>query len=260
MASLMLMLDFPAAEKEPLLIGMVQVGIDYWGAVKNGHPGWEGWGGHGSGRKFHVVFAGVLLGDDEMASPTKAFPKVDFGEDDQTAYGDCWTGAKVVFAGHSGIHNDGSVPRMQWGPYEHLKPDQWKENGLNGSQSEAYRRANSSTSWVGQALVIRMLKAEKQWNHDAFFDYVDRWMFEDDKDFRVEINKSFPKLNLVGTGTWAFQGQAWEPFATEMWKLHRTDPGMPPTDGWKKPHDDSFYKAAMEKMKGKSAPAAQPAE
>ena len=44
MAGLMLMLDFPAAEKERLLIGVVQVGIDYWGAVRGGHPGLAGLG------------------------------------------------------------------------------------------------------------------------------------------------------------------------------------------------------------------------
>jgi len=74
MAGLTLMLDFPVAEKEPLLVGVVQTGIDYWGAVGNGHPGWEGWGGHGSGRKFPLVFAGLMLGDDKMASPARCFP------------------------------------------------------------------------------------------------------------------------------------------------------------------------------------------
>jgi hypothetical protein len=40
-----------------------------------------------------------------------------------------------------------------------------------------------------QALVLRAMKLEKPWNHDAFLDYVDRWMFEDDKPFRIEIAK-----------------------------------------------------------------------
>lgn len=249
MAGLMLMLDFPAGEKEALLIGIVQVGIDYWGAVKSGHPGWQGWGGHGSGRKFPIVLAGLLLGDEKMASPTRAFPNVNFGEDNQTAYGDCWTGAKVVFAGHSGIHADGSVPRRHWGPYEHLHPSKWDTDRMSSTTSEAYRRANSSTSWVGQALVIHMLKAETQWNHDAFFDYVDRWMYEEDQQFRREVGKVFPKSEIKDNQTWAIQGQAWEPFVKEMWERHRNDAGMPPTDGWKQKHDDSVYRAALEKMK-----------
>jgi len=235
MAGLMLMLDFPPEEKERLLVNVVQVGIDYWGAVRGGHPGWEGWGGHGSGRKFPIVFAGVLLGDDQMAAPTKAFPKVNFGEDNQTMYGDCWTGAKVCFAGHSGIHADGTIPRPKWGPYEHMHPSQWDKGGMRNMQSEAYRRANSSSSWPGQALVIRMLKAEPQWNHDAFFDYCDRWMYEDDKEFRPIIGKYFPKLNITDDKKWACQGQAWEKFVTKMWFKYRPTLEAP-IDGWKKPH------------------------
>ena len=36
-----------------------------------GHPGWKGFGGHGSGRKLPIVFAGLLLGDDELANINK---------------------------------------------------------------------------------------------------------------------------------------------------------------------------------------------
>jgi len=35
-AALLLCMDFPAEQKEPLLLNFVQVGIDYWGAVKSG--------------------------------------------------------------------------------------------------------------------------------------------------------------------------------------------------------------------------------
>ncbi|MFW6153939.1 MAG: hypothetical protein ACOC95_01865 [Planctomycetota bacterium] len=233
MGGLMLMCDYTPAEKEPLLINMIQVGIDYWGAVNNGHPGWQGWGGHGSGRKFPIVFAGLLLGDVKMASPTKSFPTCNFGEDNQTMYGDCWTGAKVVFAGHSGVHNDGSVPREKWGPYEHLHPSKWDQGNRT---SDAYRRANTSTSWVGQTLVLRLMDAEEAWGHDAFFDYVDRWMYEDATPFHREIDKHHGS-NLAGppaeTGYWYRQGQAWEPFVTDLWHMYRTMEGMPPTDGWK---------------------------
>jgi len=47
-------------------------------------------------------------------------------------------------------------------------------------RGEDYRRCCTSVAWVGQALAIRLLQAENYWNHDAFFDYVDRWMYEDD--------------------------------------------------------------------------------
>ena len=54
---------------------------------------------------------------------------------------------------------------------------------VDNMQSESYRRCCTSISWVGQALALHLLKAEKAWEHDAFFDYCDRWMHEDDKAF-----------------------------------------------------------------------------
>jgi len=223
MAGLILMLDVDPELKERLLINVVQVGIDYWGLVRNGHPGWQGWGGHGSGRKFPIVFAGLLLGDEEMAAPTKTFPKVEFGEDNQTMYGQGWTGAKALFAGHSGIQSaSGKIERPKWGPYEHLHPSEWTSSNF---QSEAYRRANTSSSWVGQALVIRLLKGEKYWQHDAFFDYVDRWMTEKDGDHRSEIMKHWPDAPLKDKDSWAHQGNTRDPFVKTMWTMYRTRSG-----------------------------------
>jgi len=238
-AGLLLCMDYNPQEKERLLLGFVQVGIDYWGLVKNGHPGWQGWGGHDSGRKFPIVFAGWVLGDEEMASPSKGFPKCEFGEDNQTRYGQSWTGATVVFAGHSGVSAaTGKPPRAAWGPYEHMRPADWDKPGQSNHQSEAYRRANTSCCWVGEALAARILKLEKQWGHDAFFDYVDRWMTEGDKEFRQEIGKSFPKDTAMvdESKNWYHQGYTGEAWIKEVWNKYRTAPGMPPTDGWKKPH------------------------
>ena len=219
MGGLMLMLDYKPQQKERLLINMVQVGIDYWGLVRNGHPGWQGWGGHGSGRKFPIVLAGILLGDDAMASPTRTFPKVEFGEDNQTMYGQGWTGAKALFAGHSGIQNaTGNAERPTWGPYEHLPPSQWTQGNCN---SECYRRANTSSAWIGQALVIRMLHGKESWNHDAFFDYVDRWMTEDDNPAVPVIMKSWPEVGLDNHDHWNWEGYTWEPFVKTMWTLYR---------------------------------------
>ena len=150
--------------------------------VRAGHPGWTGLGGHGSGRKLPIVFAGLLLGDERLANINKNFPKACFGEDEQTAYGDCWTGAKVVFTGHSGIDEATGIGRdtsgnQDLGPYEHTQPSTW--GARPGDQRKLPPQLHQH-GWVAQALALRLLHAEKAWNHDAFFDYVDRWMYEDD--------------------------------------------------------------------------------
>jgi hypothetical protein len=243
-SALLLCTDLKPAQKEPLLVNYVQVGIDLAGMVRAGHPGWTCWGGHGSGRKLPIVFAGLLLGDAQLADISLSYPKLSFGEDEQTAYGDCWTGAKVVFTGHSGIDaatGEGRSRGSGWGPYEHTPPSQWKE-GQN--TSESYRRCCTSVGWVAQALALRLMHAEKAWNHDAFFDYVDRWMYEDDATFVQTIKTATGRDH---NADWARQGQAWDAFVNEMWATYR--PTLPaPVDGWKQPHDDSNYRAAIEKM------------
>jgi len=251
--ALLLCTDFKPEQKEPLLVNYVQIGIDLGGMVRAGHPGWTGFGGHGSGRKLPIVFAGLLLGDEQLANIGKSFPKVSFGEDEQTAYGDCWTGAKVVFAGHSGIDAATGVGRSrgnEWGPYEHMPPSQWKA-GQN--TSEAYRRTCTSGGWVAQALALRLLHAEKAWGHDAFFDYEDRWMYEDDaasvKTLKEATGKDYDH-------EWSRHGWAWqekEAFVKEMWAKHR--PTLPaPTDGWKQKHDDTYYRTAIEKAQERKTP------
>jgi hypothetical protein len=242
-SALLLCTDLKPEQKEPLLVNFVQIGIDLGGMIRAGHPGWTGFGGHGSGRKLPIVFAGILFGDDELANINKSFPKASFGEDEQTAYGDCWTGAKVVFAGHSGIdaatgRGRNRVRHEPWGPYEHTPPSQWKD-GQN--TSESYRRCCTSVGWVAQALAVHLLSAEKFWQHDPFLDYVDRWMYENDSEF-VKIIKA--STGRDHDHEWSRQGQSWEPFVNEMWSKYRT--GLPaPTDAWKRQHDDSYYRAAV---------------
>jgi len=240
--ALLLCTDLPPEQKETLLVNFVQIGIDLGGMIRAGHPGWEGFGGHGSGRKMPIVFAGLLLGDEQLANVNASFPGASFGQDEQTAYGDCWTGAKVVFTGHRGINARTGVARPGTGPYEHKHPSEWT-GGDN--TSESYRRCCTSVGWVAQALALRLMKAEDAWNHDAFFDYVDRWMYEDDTEFVQTIKE---ETERDYSADWARQGQTWEEFVNDMWATHRTAPGMPPTDGWKKQHDDSYYRQAMEKL------------
>lgn len=246
-SALLLCSDLKPEEKEPLLINFVQIGIDLGGLVRAGHPGWTSYGGHGSGRKLPIVFAGLLLGDEELAHINRSFPKASFGEDEQTAYGKSWTGATVVFAGHSGIDQATGIARDRgngWGPYEHTPPSAWKDGQIT---SESYKRCCTSVAWVAQALALRLMHAEKAWDHDAFFDYMDRWMGENDADTVKQI-KAATKRDF--SPEWARQGQCWDDFVNEMWAKHRPELSAP-IDGWKQPHDDSYYVNAVEKGRGK---------
>jgi hypothetical protein len=224
-ASLILMTDLKPEEKEKLLLGIVQYGIDLWGVIRAGHPGWPAFGGHGSGRKWPIIFSGIMLGDEDMASPNIKYPMVKFGEDMQTMYDNCWTGAKVVYAGHLG--KDGDKVKTGWGSYEHLRPKDWPDSQSDHTGrgkieyiGETYRRCCTSHAWVGEALAARIMHAEKYWGHDAFFDYVDRWMTEDDTEsiriIKKETGKDF-------SAKFMRQKQAWDPFVMEMWSKYRNN-------------------------------------
>jgi hypothetical protein len=209
---LMLCCDFTPEEKETLLIRFVQLGVDLWGMVEAGHGGWSAHGGHHSGRKWPIVFAGIMLGDKDMTSPEAKYPKIVFQEDMQTMYGKSWTGADVVYAGHTGSRGDEGT--KGWGPFEHLHPSRWE-----AALGEGYRRCCTSVCWPGEALAARMLHAEQAWNHPAFFDYVDRWMIPDDEQLLAEL-----VAVTGGTGyaqPWTRQGQTWDDFVNEMWAAYR---------------------------------------
>ncbi len=239
-AGLLLMLNFPSAEKVKLTNYLVQYGIDLYGCLQAGY-GWPALGGHRSGRKFPIIFAGVLLNDAGMKNVSANYPDR-FGEDMQTmyikdlppagTYQHAWQGATAIYGGHLGVHPDGTPlsPGLN-GPYEQLQPRDWQILTPPGEQlGEAYRRCCTSTSWVGEALAMHLLKAENIWNHPAFFDYVYRWMTEDDADAVVKIKQqtSFDYtedfLRQKQTVHW-LQGQVSQPsFIDDMWKAYHRDP------------------------------------
>ena len=168
LAGLFLLLDLPPSlqpAQERLLIGFLQRGIDLWGLVRAGHPGWQAHGGHGSGRKWPIIFAGMLFDDPAMRTPNSSYPAVRFGEDMQTAlyasppYGPAWVGRNAIYTGHTGLWNGVPVSSdPAWGPYEHLPPNQWP-----GTLGEKYRRCCTSVAWIGQAFAARLMNAESYW-------------------------------------------------------------------------------------------------
>jgi hypothetical protein len=92
-----------------------------------------------------------------------------------------WQGATVIYGGHYGVHTDGTpVDSGLYGPYEQLQPRNWPLLTPTEQLGEAYRRCCTSMSWIGEALTMHLMGAENLWNYPAFFDYVVRWMCEND--------------------------------------------------------------------------------
>lgn len=233
-ASLLLTLNFPANQKVTLTNYFVQYGIDLYGCLQAG-VGWPAFGGHRSGRKLPIVFAGILLNDNGMKNVSTFYPN-QFGEDMQTVYVNqipggyqqAWQGATVIYGGHYGVNADGTpVSPGLYGPYEQLQPVDWPLINGNEQLGEAYRRCCTSVSWVGEALAIHLLHTENVWNHPAFFDYVDRWMMEDDTQAVADIEA---QTGFNYSQNWERQGQTryWlqgefpqYSFIDDMWNAYR---------------------------------------
>jgi len=214
-AGLLLMLNFPADQKVNLTNYLVQYGIDLYGCVQAGY-GWPAFGGHRSGRKFPIILAGILLNDSGMKNVSTTYPD-QFGEDMQTlyinqlppagTYQQAWQGATVIYGGHYGVHAADSSPVSAglYGPYEQLQPANWPILTPPGEQlGEAYRRCCTSVSWVGEALAAYLVNGRSTWNHPAFFDYVNRWMTEDDTQAVAEI---LAQSGYDYSANWERQGQ-----------------------------------------------------
>ncbi len=160
-AGLALLLKNP---DETLLYDYIQKGIDYYGVTQSDNKIWIANGGHDSGRKWPILFAGILLDHQGMRHVDAAFQ-----EDEQTYYGKGFKGQTVLWSIRPGTPN---------GNHEETDPATWDTSGKginNGTRAENYRKLNGPT-WIGQALAARLMGATGFWNHPAFFDYVDRWV------------------------------------------------------------------------------------
>lgn len=203
----LLLLDYNAADSEPLLINVVQTGIDLYAMAQNG-TNWPADGGHANGRKWLILFAGIMLDNAAMQAVN-----AEFGEDDQTYYGS------------TASANVGQTYVAYWGKNctsaytvtcSGSGTKDCRVTARNADGCQDYRNCCTSYAWVGEALAIRILNAKTLWNHGAFFDYVDRWM-------------GYGNDPEVGSGDFVQPGSTSAPFIKTMWNTYRAAYEGPPT-------------------------------
>jgi len=163
-ALLQLQLDYTPAQKEFLLVRLVQWGLDQYGYYANGGTTLPD-GGHKHGRKAMVLLAGYVLGDAGILSVASGVNN--FQEDQTTFY--------VSQADIDRTLNEGNIPYEQsdlglseWGIRHSTNPEQ-----DNKDWGAPYRNV-VGPSLVGHALTANMLGITPEWNNAAFFDYIDR--------------------------------------------------------------------------------------
>jgi hypothetical protein len=77
----------------------------------------------------------------------------------------------------------------------------------------------TGSAWIGTALAARYMHAVQLWGHDAYFDYVERWMSTSES--KLDDMKLRPKE----------ESKAYDLFVTEMWNAYRKNAPEQPNSG-----------------------------
>ena len=195
-AAVLLHLDYTDAQKFPLLINFVQLGIDIYSYIESGAKGWPPDGGHSNGRKWPILFAGIMLdyapmknigqksGDYLYSTGYGAGnPPPDylhFGEDGQTFY---VAQADIDITNSASWNPD--KRNINYAPYtrDMLGMPEWGirhstlPNTSDASWTAEYRSIYCGPpSWAGTALAAYFMNAKALWNNNAHFDFVDRYV------------------------------------------------------------------------------------
>ncbi len=222
-AGLMLNLEFTDKQKETLLVRFVQLGIDLNGIIQaGGKNSWRPAGGHTQGRKWPILFAGYMLDDQAMKNIGKKsgdyayrdgdrLPKlpadyIQFNEDGQTFYvsrkdvertnSKRWKpDYRNVKKGQTAPYTASDIGLPEWGI--HHTRDPYQDN----KYWAAVYRITCGRSYAGFVLGAQIMGLKKAWNHNALFDYMDRYMSIQEKGSWRQISR----------------------FAEEMWDTYRKD-------------------------------------
>jgi hypothetical protein len=167
----MLLDDFDLAKPvhRAALIGYLQMSIDLLSMAENGVL-WGPDGGHGNGRKLPLLFGGYLLGEDVFY---KAANKSVFSEDEQVYFSA--VANKALYGRKCRDADYWMQQRLGKGPKDCRDPYGYVDGG--GQEiGDGYQFCCTAMPWKYTALAIRLLGLEREWNNDAFLQYVDRWV------------------------------------------------------------------------------------
>jgi hypothetical protein len=195
-------------EKLPLLVDAVQVGLDYYGLLKSGRR-WIADGGHESGPKLPILFAGKLLNNAEILGVGKSCYPMCFQEDQQFFF----SNVNVPFPGPNA-----STPcylpmaKKYYGAYprygiRHAQTwmDYTQKNGeviqCGGGPYSSYWGVNIG-SQRGAAIAAEISGLRSAWNNDAFFANFER-INEEGGVF--EVWQSFFNNNMYRTYHYQFK-------------------------------------------------------
>ena len=168
---LSLQLNYTFGQKAPLLINMVQRGLDIYGAQANGGY-WGDGGGHNVGRKAVMVMAATVLNNATILTACQNITV--HSEDQQTfsvsqsdinlSHTSVWAGSPNFVVAQNYIQSD--LGLAEWG-MNHQDQAYEDDKTFPG----APYRTTAGSCQVGNVLAMMMMGITNTWNHPVYFDY-----------------------------------------------------------------------------------------
>lgn len=164
--------------KSTIATHLTQIGIDNYSNLVNLGTSWAGRGPFGSSKKFTMLFAGMLLGNEDMLNVGRDYTVTlgatnKFPEDNQTFF--VASGASGINYGYGNyVTSDIGLP--EWGITHWSDPSydssQWVDTSSYGSDQ---RRFFSMKNWVGYLFASKIMGLQNHWNNPALFYYFNRY-------------------------------------------------------------------------------------
>jgi hypothetical protein len=221
------LLNIPAAQS--IANRLIQYGIDLAGCMTSNTETWARVAGFPLGRKWPILFAGLMLNDSVLKNPplfvTGSSGQLKFGEDAHTYYGDPggttprWGEDCAITAGSFSDSNHTCRPSLG-------NVDQWTlqyTGGAEGASAGGYENQPVPSGYIGVALAARLMSgAMTLWNHAEFFDYVDRFVNTEADEMAAHVPTNVT-LNLgsafaIDVNKYGGDGNG---FMTAMWTTYR---------------------------------------
>ena len=133
--------------------------------------------------------------------------------------------AEFVYYGHADLSK--KIDFMEWSEVDRGLPAWRANNDVTAGRDwgKPYQFCCTANSWSGIVMTLYMMDLKAQWNHDAFFDYQDRYM----------------EIIMVSTGTYdginGYNRTMKNRFMQMMWDMHRKKFGCV----WKRTNTDDVY-------------------
>ncbi|MEM9341211.1 MAG: hypothetical protein AAGA66_20950, partial [Bacteroidota bacterium] len=214
-ALMRVMLEGSQEEKQDLVIALIQAGIDCYGAAASGLT-WNADGGHNQGAKMLILFAGKMLGSQELLDMANWELSDVFQEDQQVFYIDQaivdvtnGNGEKEWNPdernGDAKVYEAEDIGRPEWGIRYYRSPEK-----TDMAWYSRYRQVSGSAQF-SHCVAAYLMGVQEEWNHSAWFDYLLNryYIVESDNDPSTEVREG------IGNGANSITS-----FASEVYLAH----------------------------------------